>query len=311
MISVVEKEYFDEFLINYSQSEEKKFGWSETAYAIEKLYNEKLVLFLIEKFGTGDLVYLSGEKDWRKNKADITCKNILITCIRQDRLLLFKTILSALPDLSVNNISEYVLRHSSNRSIREVKLAETRILQIIVRESKNALEYLKPLFDRGADVNLVELYSKNENIPGSPSYTLCEAVNTGNLDLINYLLQKSQKRPNPWRKGIFGKHASPLELAFVNKRLDIAETLLAYVNKFDIPENTNHQLHALEKTIHLHWAVSNNDFEAAKLLIKYGADPIAKAMCYGGIKTPYEMALLGGRIAILDLFSSVVFGQKD
>jgi len=293
MVNSVEKKCFDSFLVDYSKSQEKNIGWSAVAYAIEKLYDDKLVLFLIKTYGVGELEYASRIKSWQKNPNDIECKNILITCVRKDRLLLFKEILSSKPNIDVNQILEYTMRFAptlpANPYPVEHRVKVSRILQIIIRESQNAFDYLELLFNKAANANFPEHYCTSANTNPFNSYCLCEAIKIGSLELVKYLLRKGAL---PNTVGSRSDQPSAFQLAVSTNRLDIAETLIQEMRNTD-------------KLKYLYIAIKENDLEVAKLLLKYGTNPFEGGMA----SCPYATALLQNRTTFVDLFASEAGGK--
>ena len=73
--SVIPSE-FQQFIKEYSNSNEKFLNWPETVYAIEKDFSDEIVIFCINKIGLGSLTYSSRQEEWQNDKSDIEYKKI-------------------------------------------------------------------------------------------------------------------------------------------------------------------------------------------------------------------------------------------
>ena len=146
------------FIKAYSQSEEKKQGWSETAYAIEKDYDNDVVLFCIQKLGVQNPIYTVKYPNPQVAPDGRIFKHVLITCMRKNRLDIFAVLIDK---VNPNEAREYARRDALYRGCSQFDDAnERRILNIAIEEIDNGIDFLKILISRGINVNQEEYYKE-------------------------------------------------------------------------------------------------------------------------------------------------------
>src|SRR6185295_6009449 len=138
---------FQQFYKEYTNSQEKQtLGWSEIVFALEKNYNDDIIIFCQNKFGLYDLTYKSKIIKKNSNVEAEEFKNIIITCIVKNRPETLKYILEKTTPIQIN-ASEYTKK---NTHPVNAKVKERKILHIAIEDSDNSLNFLQILCGYGA-----------------------------------------------------------------------------------------------------------------------------------------------------------------
>lgn len=238
------------FIKEYSASPEKHIGWSKIIYAIEKDFDDDLARFYIEKEGFVNPIY-KRQKNWRQDNSPIQQNNVLITCLRKNKLELIHAILQSKNPPMIDAKECWFAKDMYSRT-EEIK--ERRILNIAIEECTNSLELVQTLLDYGADLNSVETYKS-------------DPYGCGNSKSINY-------------------SRTPLEAAIIVKKYDIAKYLVERGATFNgkLPLIITYgDLDLLEFFLQigaspyegLETSVRLRDKEALILLLNYGANPLS------------------------------------
>lgn len=302
--AVVTQESFQFFLKDYFSSNERTF-WPETIYALEKDYDDDMIIFCLDKFGLKSPIYLSRNATgdfvkklvgWGNNKTPIDVKNLLIECVKKKRLSLLKVLLPYFSENDIRYISEYRLsydpQYKPKGGYTDTKIEyERQVLNIVIREVEDCLEYVELFLQYGVYVNSQDFPERNT--------PLSEAFAKLNKPLIKFLLDNKANPNVPFASNLHVVYWEfhPLNLlhwTIEQNRLDLAEMLLEKGTCIDADAK-------------LSFAISIRNVNAVILLLNFGADPLNKR----GIKTPLELAFEVNDPEIIDILIAVIYSKED
>jgi|694.fasta_scaffold04531_23 hypothetical protein len=292
-LAEVTKESFQNFLKDYFSSKEKTI-WQEVIYALEKDYDDDLIIYSLNKFGLQSPVYLSRKlsghtsidfKDRRihwdnytEDKSPVDVKNILITCVRKKRLHLFEELLYYFSSKYKDAISEYRFEYYTN-AYNYIPVYERRISNIIIRETSNYMDYLMMLVNY-FNINVYTISIFNFSDYPTNVYPIELAFEKLDSELIKYLFD------NGSRDDVTIKGRSLFFWSILHNRADIAEILL--------------EKHPGNATSFLFDAITLKNKDAIILCLNYGADPLK----------PLELAFEINDPEIIDILMAVVYSKE-
>jgi len=266
------------FISNYNVSNEKALNWSKAIYAIENDLDE-IALFFIKKEGVGGPNYDSRSLYFNgKDKTPLYSKNILITCVRKNKINILNSILNCKYPPNIHAEEYWIVWDDIFRK-NTVKIKEKKILNISIEESSNSLEIVKILVNSGIELNKPEHYATE------PKYDL---------------------RP------LYVYSRTPLEAAIMSKKFDVAKYLvesgansngiIGYAIKYgDLDLIEFFLLKGASPSGALQAAIDNNNKEAVIMSLNFGADPVHLL----------DYAVQKGNQEIIDILIDVTLANSD
>lgn len=300
--SSLTRESFQDFLKDYYSSNERTL-WPEVIYALEKDYEDDLIIYCLDKFGLQDPIYISRQlsrhssiefekkrihwDNYTEDKSPVDVKNILITCARKKRLHLFEVLLCHFSNKYKKSISEYRFEYY-RAGYNYLPVYERQISNIIINEIDNYMEYLKILI-RYYNINIYTISIFNFS-DGSNIYPIELAFEKLDSELIQFLLD------NGSRYDVNIKGRSLFFWSIQNNRADLAEILLM--------KNSGNA------TPYLIDAITLKNKNGVILCLNYGADPSASISRGNGIITPLEIAFEFNDPEIIDILMTVIYTKE-
>jgi hypothetical protein len=177
----------DAFIRDYVESNEKKeFDWPEVTYALEKDYDDDIVLFCLENFNSSlDQHYQKEIGDFWSDKY---FHHLAVTSLRKNRLVIFNALVVKMGDDHTLITKAYEVEQLWDVKYHPGAILKSKaipILNIVIEECDNSLELVDLLIDLGVDINQIVF----ENLI-TKSTTLVSAINKQKLDVVGFLIEK-------------------------------------------------------------------------------------------------------------------------
>ncbi len=270
---------YNSLLRNIIQVLGQGLDWSKAIYAIERDLDE-IALFYIAREDIGSLDYDSRSRDFRDDKTPLYKQNILITCIRKNKIDLFNAILNSKFNLTNLDATEYWIIWRYQPLNMQVRIKEKRILNILIEEYENCFDLVKTLIDYGISLDTPEIYCVEEIITPDwmpvPIYTrtpLSAAIQSKKYDIAKYLVER----------GANFNEILPEAILYGN--LDLIEFFL---------------LRGLSPYEGMQTAIYMNNKAAVILLLNFVADPLSFL----------DLAIQRGNQEIIDIIMNVIFNEN-